>query len=134
MSAIVADTHALLWFVFGSAKLSKAARAALVNAETNGKLIYVPSICIVEMRYLIEKGTIAESDYQTILAKMNSPISALTVAALDSVTADALAQIPRSLVPDMPDRIVAATAFVLALPLATRDANIQKLTNISIVW
>ena len=36
----------------------------------------------------------------------------------------ALRRIPRDLVPDMPDRIIGATAMHLELPLITRDSNL----------
>ncbi|MEK7833969.1 MAG: PIN domain-containing protein [Acidobacteriota bacterium] len=44
--------------------------------------------------------------------------------------ADSLSQIPRTTVPDMPDRIIAATALTLGLPLVTCDHKIRALTNI----
>jgi predicted nucleic acid-binding protein len=37
-------------------------------------------------------------------------------------------------VPDMPDRIIAATALSLSLPLVTRDAKIQAVTTIQTIW
>ena len=43
-------------------------------------------------------------------------------------------EIDRATVPDMPDRIIAATALSLNLPLVTRDLKIQELTNIQTIW
>lgn len=114
--------------------MSSAARHAFRQAESLGALIYVPSIVIVELRYLVEKRTLTEADYGTFLAKINSPVTALTVAPLDLTVADALSQIPRNVVPDMPDRIIAATALGLNLPLVTRDAEIRRLTNVTVIW
>ena len=34
----------------------------------------------------------------------------------------------------MPDRIIAATALSLGLPLVTADTEIRKLTNITTIW
>jgi predicted nucleic acid-binding protein len=48
--------------------------------------------------------------------------------------AQILQQIPRSTVPDMPDRIIAATALHLNLPLVSKDRKIQALQSIQIVW
>lgn len=64
MSAVVADTHSLLWYLNNSPLLYTPARTAFENAEQTGQPIYVPSIVIVEMRYLVEKGTISEAGYQ----------------------------------------------------------------------
>lgn len=37
-------------------------------------------------------------------------------------------------VPDMPDRIIAATALHLNLPLLSRDRQIASLPGIIVVW
>jgi predicted nucleic acid-binding protein len=47
--------------------------------------------------------------------------------------ADALALVPRAIVPDMPDRIIAATALYLNLPLVTADHKIQA-SNVQTIW
>lgn len=43
MSAIVSDTHALVWYLNNSPRLSPAAGLAFEQAQTSGELIYVPS-------------------------------------------------------------------------------------------
>jgi len=134
MSAIVADTHALVWFLNNSPRLSLAAGVALEQAQNSGELIYIPSIAIVELRYLVEKRTFSEVEYQTILGAITNPATALIIAPLDLSVAQALGQIPRDVVRDMPDRIIAATAHALGLPLVTRDTELRKLTNITTVW
>lgn len=134
MSALVIDTHTLIWYKNKSSRLSKAADATLLAAEAGGELIYIPSIVIVELRYLIEKGTLTFTEFSDILTDIKDPNTALTVAALDLLTAETLGQIPRAVVPDMPERIIAATALTLDLPLVTCDAKINKLSNIRIIW
>lgn len=133
MSAVVTDTHALIWYVNKSSKLSSTARLAFNQAEAAADLIYVPSIVIVELRYLVEKRTLTEADYRMMLAKINNPMTALAIAPLDLATADALSQIPRADVPDMLDRIIAATAYTLGLPLVTRDGKIRA-SGVTTIW
>jgi predicted nucleic acid-binding protein len=58
----------------------------------------------------------------------------LKIAALDIEVADKLISIPREIVPDMPDRIIAATALKLNLPLVTKDEDVRKLTNVVTIW
>ena len=62
------------------------------------------------------------------------PNSSFRTQSLTADIAETLADIPRSTVPDMPDRIIAATALHLGLPLITSDGSIQKLTNIETIW
>ena len=52
---------------------------------------------------------------------------------LDLAVADALARVSRDAVPDMPDRIIAATALALDLPLITRDGRIRS-SNVRTIW
>ena len=52
---------------------------------------------------------------------------------LNVFVAAALANIPRDRVPDMPDRIIAATALYLGVPLVTRDAMIRA-APITTIW
>jgi PIN domain nuclease of toxin-antitoxin system len=134
MTAVVADTHALLWYLNNSPRLSAMARSALENAEQSGSPMYVASITVVELRYLVEKGTITEADYQTVLAMLKDPATAPTIAPLDLDLADKVSRVKRLVVPDMPDRIIAATALGLCLPLVTCDTNIRALTNLTTVW
>ncbi len=58
----------------------------------------------------------------------------IIASSIDRTIFDALASIPRLIVPDMPDRIIAATALALGLPLVTRDTEIRRLTNVTAVW
>lgn len=134
MSAVVADTHALLWYLNNSPKLSTTAFAAFERAEQLRLPIHVPAIVVVQLRYLVEKRTLTEADYQKVLEALKDGETALTHAPLDLIAAEALTQIPRAVVPDMPDRIIAATALALNLPLITRDTNICKLTNVITIW
>ena len=135
MSAVVADTHTLLWYLNDLPQLSAAALLTLEAAERSGSPIYVPAIVLVELRYLVEKGRdIFESDYQRVVAELNASSSALTFAPLDQLAAHALGAIPRNLVPDMPDRVIAATALALGVPLITKDHKIHTLTNVTIIW
>jgi PIN domain nuclease of toxin-antitoxin system len=116
-SAIVPDTHTLIWSLFEPSRLSVAAKTALTDAEAAGAPIYISSLSIVELRYLVDKGKFTEADYDAVLKVLRDPATALIVASLDTENADALKQIARADVPDMPDRIIAATALYLGLPL-----------------
>jgi predicted nucleic acid-binding protein len=64
---------------------------------------------------------------------LDDPESGLVLAPLDRGTADAVARIDRGSVPDMPDRIIAATALHLRLPLVTRDRKIRA-ASLETIW
>jgi len=57
----------------------------------------------------------------------------LAVYPLDQEIASAVAQIDRLAVPELPDRIIAATASHLDVPLLTRDERIQS-SVVRTIW
>jgi PIN domain nuclease of toxin-antitoxin system len=132
MSAVVADTHALIWYLLDPPKLSPKALLAMRQADI-AKQIYVPAMALVEMRYLVEKRSILESDFRFVVDAIAKPFSSLHLAPLDFDSAQAVGKITRSVVPDMPDRVIAATALTLGLPLVTCDHKIIA-SGIPTIW
>jgi len=130
----VADTHSLIWYLFALPELSPAAKNYMDQVAASGGYIFIPAISIVEIIYLEEKGRLGTNVLPRINLVIQVPNGVLKVAELSHRTAISLAQVPRSIVPDMPDRIISATALHLNLPLITKDGNIRKLTNIQTIW
>lgn len=128
MSALLLDTHAIIWYFLDFKRLSIDAFEAIESASQ----INIASISVVEIVYLQEKGKLAGEALprlNQILA--NDPNWKLIP--LDFEIAQAITQIPRTTVPEMPDRIIAATAFYLDIPLVTKDFKIQS-ANIQTIW
>jgi PIN domain nuclease of toxin-antitoxin system len=46
---------------------------------------------------------------------------------------DAMLTVPREEIPDMPDRIIAATALYFGVPAISRDGNIRS-SKIQTIW
>ena len=71
--------------------------------------------------------------YLDILLKaIEEKDSVVTAVPVDYDIAVSTQQVSRSVVPDMPDRIITATALHLKLPLVTRDHKIQAAQVITI--
>jgi len=66
--------------------------------------------------------------------ELRSGDSRFILADLNENVVDAIAQIPRNVVPDLPDRIIAATALSLGLPLITKDAKIRSCKVLETIW
>lgn len=125
----------MIWYVDAPHELSPAATAAIdAAANTSGEYIFISAITLVEMRYLVEKNRIQPVVLARIEQELDEPDPMIVVTSIDRTVSDALASISRVLVPDMPDRIIAATALALGLPLITRDSELRRLTNVITVW
>ena len=133
MHSVVVDTHTIVWYFRDQKRLSSAALSALENATQAGDPIYLPSISLVELRYLVEKGKLPQQALDVLFAALDQPYANLVIASLDMSVVRALDNIPRNVVPDMPDRIIAATAMALQLPLVSRDRKIQA-ASIHTIW
>jgi PIN domain nuclease of toxin-antitoxin system len=129
VKAVAADTHAALWFLENDSRLSRTATEAMDGAER----IVLPTICLVEITYLVEKRRLDAAVLPRLLGELDNPATTLQLANLDHGVVLALQDISRSDVPDMPDRIIAATAWHHCLPLVTCDRRIRS-CGIETIW
>jgi PIN domain nuclease of toxin-antitoxin system len=133
MTAVVADTHAAIWYLLHPERLSPRAVVALDDAAASGDPVYMSAISFVEVIYLVEKGRLPEAALLRLHHALTDPEPPFVVAPLDMAVAQAMRSIPREVVPDMPDRIIAATALHLHVPLISRDRHIQ-MAEITTIW
>jgi PIN domain nuclease of toxin-antitoxin system len=122
MADIVIDTHIIIWYFANPNELSRLAEKTIDKAEANGN-IYVSSISVVELIYLV-----------SLRNALDDPTTVFRLVELSREIADEVENISRQTVPEMPDRIISATALHLNIPLVTKDHKIQALQNIQTIW
>ena len=115
------------------AKLSAAADAAISAAIRGGDPVYLPSICLVELRFLVEHRKFPEAVFSAITALLSGSGAPFRTMPLTEEIAVSVGRIPRDLVPNLQDRVIAATALHLGLPLVTCDRKIRS-TAVATVW
>ncbi|HEY2587545.1 MAG TPA: type II toxin-antitoxin system VapC family toxin [Tepidisphaeraceae bacterium] len=133
MTELVLDTHALIWYLASSPRLSHTAAQAIRDAISRGHRLAISAISLAEVLYLEEKGRFLPGTLAAIRTELQAPGTALEEAPLSGDVVDAMRRVPRDKVPDMPDRVVAATAVHLGVPLVTEDAMIHA-SGIPVIW
>ncbi len=128
----VADTHTALWHLFDK-RLSTAAEAFINEAATARRKIAISTISLAEVVYLVEKNRLPASAYDELTQALADPEHVFTEAVISAAIVQAMRQVPRAEVPDMPDRMVAATGVYFDVPVISRDRRIRA-ANLITVW
>jgi PIN domain nuclease of toxin-antitoxin system len=130
---MVLDTHAVVWYLLEPSRMSDRSLTLVRQAIGEGNAVFVSAISILELVYLIEKGRMGEQALTRLLEGLSIPNAGLVCVPFDCRIALAARQIPRDQVPDMPDRIIAATALHLGVPVITRDRRIRE-AGVPTIW
>lgn len=130
---LVADTHALLWYLFDDSRLSATAVTMMDTVEQAGDQIAIASVTLAEIVYLVEKGRIHSLSFERVINALEQVNTSLVEIAFDRTIAQTMRQVERQQVPDLPDRIVAATALHLGVPVISRDRKISSST-VETIW
>ncbi|MEN9869808.1 MAG: hypothetical protein RLZZ171_791 [Cyanobacteriota bacterium] len=133
MIVAVADTHTIIWYLFNDERLSNIARQTIETAAVDGNQIGIASITLAEIVYLSEKNRIPEPTLERLLNAIDEENSVLSEIPLDKNVVKTLVRVERTQIPDLPDRIIAATALYTKVPVISRDRKI-KLSNIQTIW
>lgn len=129
---VLADSHAVVWYLQGSDRLSPPAAQALAEAEeTDGIVVSIATL--VDLWY-VTQTTRKLTD--THLAELRNALlsSGFILQSIDLPVADATMSIARDLLADPWDRFIVGTARMLALPLVTRDKAIRESRIVPVIW
>lgn len=130
---VVADSHALYWYVQCSPRLSEAAAAALSDAEASDGIV-VSVATLVDLWYVTQTTQgIAADDLARFRLRLESSRK-VDLHPVDVAVADATTSVPRDALRDPWDRFIVGTARALALSLVTRDEHIGDSGLVETVW
>ncbi len=126
----VTDTHPWIWFLAANPRLSADAKAALSDPNN---LIVVPSIVMLEIRYLYKRRRISisfEKALQHVERAANILLHPLDISVV-TLAPDGL---------EIHDAIIVGTALYLSdelnepVPLVTRDKAISDSQLVQTIW
>jgi PIN domain nuclease of toxin-antitoxin system len=133
MIVAIADTHATIWYLFSDPRLGTAASTFIDKTIAGGDHIGISAITIAEMVYLIEKGRIPAGALNELRAATVDPATVLRHVPFDENIATKMTEVPRQDVPDLPDRVIGATALHYGVPVLSRDSRIRA-SSIQTIW
>lgn len=129
----VIDTHALLWAATGQRRrLGRRALRLIDRVDRGQAFLYIPATVMVEVGEAVWRGTVRFDDgydawLDSLLATGRYLAADLTVAVVRR--AQSLYSIR-----ERGDRLIAATAAELELPLITRDPAIADAAGVDLIW
>lgn len=128
---ILIDTHALIWAVGDSKKLSRAAASAIRRARQNGG-VAISAITIWEIASLLARGRVRA--YGTLDASIEMFLEGVAVRPITPEICALGALFPAAFSRDPADRIIGGTARAEGLTLITHDEKIRESPLIKTVW
>jgi len=127
---ITLDAHTLIWYFHteSNIKLSQRALTVIMEAEESG-IIYVPSVAMLEILRLIEKGKFPLS-YDDLLFHIEQSI-AYNLISLDNELLKTVPDVTDRL--ELHDRVIVATAIFTDTSLVSKDIKISKVYD-RVIW
>jgi PIN domain nuclease of toxin-antitoxin system len=130
---IVLDTHALVWWLAQSPKLSARARRAINAAQRRGPVV-ASAISIFEIATLVRRGRL---QLGVSMEQWLGAARALPELRIVPVT-DEIAQLAGGFAEpmhgDSADRMIASTAIMLGAKLVTADERLGGFPGLAAVW
>jgi len=106
--------------------------ADAIEGALSASTLYVSVGSFLDLRYLVDSGRLAERALDDARSIVDG--DAFIVVPLDLRVLDKMAAVSREKVPDPFDRIIAATALMLDLPLVSADEDIQGAMGERVIW
>ena len=130
VSRFVVDTNALWWYLRAPERLSPSADAIFRLAEAGGTELMVPTIVVAELYYLSIKTRNPLPPAE--LVEMLDSSGFFAVSDLGRTQLEMLDRLPE--IPEMHDRLIAAEALALGVPVVTRDPVIAASHQVQSIW
>ncbi len=125
----VVDTHALFWYLVRSPKLSEVGEQIFQKAFAGEVTLVLSPIVLLELYGLARKVN-APFDFAAELALFEQPpFSIEPITSADLRLLDRLSNIP-----ELHDRLIAATALRLDAPVLTCDPALRACPEITSIW
>jgi PIN domain nuclease of toxin-antitoxin system len=130
---IVADTHIIIWDALKPEKLSKKAKAAIIEANEGDGIIFC-EISLWEIAMLINRNRIkVEVTYKEFINLLFSSNNYI-LHGIDPDIADLSTRIFQNTENDPADKLIASTAVIKKAKLVTADKAMRSSSEVATIW
>lgn len=124
----VIDTHVLIWYFTGNKRLSNELIRTIDQARQEDGSLLVPTIVLAEAMIVAIKGR-AAFDFEQLYARIQTE-PAFKIVSFDANIFDETLRIQK--IPEVHDRIIAATARFYNANLLTKDGVIRQSNEVGL--
>ena len=125
----VIDTHAFIWYLSDSPKLSKRAEEVFDICDKGEGVIVIPSLVLLEVMDILDKKKV-DLDFEEIITKINQASNFI----ISEVNLSLILEANRVKgFKDIYDRVIVATAKIFDADLVSKDKVIKKYYK-KIIW
>lgn len=130
MKQYVTDTTGLIRHLARSKKQGRNAKEIFENVDKGNCVVFIPAMVLMEILYLSEKNRIS-----TTLPDVTNLIQGSTNYLIYPITGEVVQKAKGITdIPELHDRIIAATAAILGLDLISKDGVIGKSAFLKTIW
>jgi PIN domain nuclease of toxin-antitoxin system len=130
---ILLDTHVLVWWAAGTARLSAKARKAITGAQRQGTL-HASTISLLEIATAIRRGRLVLAAPAGEWLKDLLQLNEMRFVPVTPEIAVAAGTFDEGMPGDPADRIIVATAQSLGCRLVSADAALRRAPAVSAIW
>lgn len=132
---VVADSHALYYYLFSPDHLSPPALDALTESDDSDGIV-VSVATLADLWYVGHKASspFPPGGFEQLRQVVLDPQTAFHLEPIWPATMEHFDRVPKDALPDPFDRFILATAAQLRLPLVTKDRAITETKAVEIVW
>lgn len=110
------------------------AMKSIFDASEDGRVqVLVPSMVLIETVFLMQRQRVKQAILDQLLFLSEEPDASICVVPLDMAAVHAATDCGPASVPELADRVIAATARALGLPLLTVDPAIVEIGLVEVI-
>ena len=131
---IVLDTHALIWWVNGDARLAPTAKTIIEDSLSGNSQVLVSAISAWELALLVQRGRIALAMEMDEWLRAVESIEGVSIVPVSAQMAVQSVNLPGEFHKDPADRMIVALARELNAPVITADEKIHRYPHVRWLW